>query len=56
MGTGCDFTCLEEGFFSARPDFSANAKLAAMQDPLPSGNYAFRIEGSRFTPEWHAAN
>lgn len=53
MGTGCDFTCLEEGFFSARPDFSANAKLAAMKDPLPSGNYVFRIEGSRFTESGH---
>ncbi len=38
MGTGFDFTRLDDDFFLAAPDFSANAKLAASADLLPSGD------------------
>ena len=48
MGTGFDFTRLDDDFFLAAPDFSANAKLAASADLLPSGDYRFHILGSRF--------
>ena len=53
MGTGFDFTRLDDDFFLAAPDFSANAKLAASADLLPSGDYRFHILGSRFLGDPH---
>ena len=39
MGTGFDFTRLDDDFFLAAPDFSANAKLAASADLLPPASW-----------------